>query len=316
MKIQKLTPHIKDYIWGGDKLITKYGKASESGSAAESWELSFHKDGLSLLENGDSLAGAATDAELGENLRRFKDFPVLIKLIDAKNDLSIQVHPSDDYALKYENSYGKTEMWYIVEAEEGAGIYLGFNKDVDDCVTITLGTGIGSGVVTGGRLYRGNASVGCEIGHSVIVRGGEECNCGRSGCFEAYASATALIRATVRAMKEHPESAMNEVAFDKVNGKTAFDYYATDPTAKSVIDEYLGYLSCGIVNVSNAYRPQKIVIGGGLCKQKIVIKTLQKAVNERSFGGRSSPKCKVVAAKNGNDAGILGAASLWMDRVR
>ena len=130
MKIEKLHPECKDYIWGGEKLKTKYGKQTEKTLCAESWELSFHKDGLTRLANGKTLAENVTEMDLGENVNVFPFFPVLIKFIDAKENLSVQVHPSDEYALKNENSFGKTEMWYIVEAEEGAGIYLGFNRDI------------------------------------------------------------------------------------------------------------------------------------------------------------------------------------------
>ena len=130
MKISKLYPECKDYLWGGEKLKTKYGKQTDKTPCAESWELSFHKDGLTRLSNGKTLVESVTENDLGENAKKFPFFPVLIKFIDAKQDLSVQVHPSDEYALKHENSFGKTEMWYIVEAEQGAGIYLGFNRDI------------------------------------------------------------------------------------------------------------------------------------------------------------------------------------------
>ena len=129
MNIEKLYPECKDYIWGGNKLKEKYGKITDKTPCAESWELSFHKDGLCKLGDGRTLKDAIGEREIGTKAEKFKDFPVLIKFIDAKGDLSVQVHPSDDYALKNENSFGKTEMWYIVEAEAGAGIYLGFNRD-------------------------------------------------------------------------------------------------------------------------------------------------------------------------------------------
>ncbi len=130
MKIQKLYPACKDYLWGGNKLKEKYHKVTDKTPCAESWELSFHKDGLAQLANGKTLAESVTEKDLGENAKTFPFFPVLNKFIDAKQDLSVQVHPSDEYALKNENSFGKTEMWYIVEAEKDAGIYLGFNRDV------------------------------------------------------------------------------------------------------------------------------------------------------------------------------------------
>lgn len=130
MNIQKLTPAYKDYLWGGNKLKEKYGKTTDLSPLAESWELSFHKDGECLFENEIPISKSVSERALGKNLSDFPLFPVMIKFIDAAKDLSIQVHPNDDYALLHENSLGKTEMWYVVEAEEGAGIYLGFNRDV------------------------------------------------------------------------------------------------------------------------------------------------------------------------------------------
>ena len=130
MKIEKLYPECKDYIWGGTKLPEKYGKITDKTPCAESWELSFHKDGMTRLSDGRALAECISEREIGKNAEKFPFFPVLIKFIDAKADLSVQVHPSDEYALKNENSFGKTEMWYIVEADEGAGIYLGFKQTV------------------------------------------------------------------------------------------------------------------------------------------------------------------------------------------
>lgn len=128
--IYKLIAPCKAYIWGGTKLKDKYGKQTDADVCAESWELSFHKDGLTALANGKTLAETVSGQELGTNVTGFAFFPTLNKFIDAKDNLSVQVHPSDEYALKNENSLGKTEMWYVVEADEGAGLYLGFNRDV------------------------------------------------------------------------------------------------------------------------------------------------------------------------------------------
>lgn len=130
MQIEKLYPACKDYLWGGDKLKERYGKVDAPTPCAESWELSFHEAGLTRLADGRTLAEAVTPAELGANLAPFGTFPVLVKLIDAKKDLSVQVHPDDAYAQKNEHSLGKTEMWYVVEAEEGAALLLGFRRDV------------------------------------------------------------------------------------------------------------------------------------------------------------------------------------------
>ncbi len=128
----RLIPAYRDYLWGGDRLVSSYGKTNAPSPLAESWELSVHPDGLSRLADGRTLQEALTPAMLGENAARFAAFPLLLKLIDAARDLSVQVHPSDAYAMQHENSYGKTEMWYIVDATDGAGIYLGFRRDVTE----------------------------------------------------------------------------------------------------------------------------------------------------------------------------------------
>lgn len=617
MQIEKLYPECKDNIWGGTRLKEKYGKQTDKEIVAESWELSFHKDGPTCLANGKTLQETATSAELGRNCEGFPFFPVLTKLIDAKQDLSVQVHPSDSYALKNENSFGKTEMWYIVEADEGAGIYLGFKKGVtqaeyeqaikehtltellnffevktgdcyfipsgtihaiakgcliceiqqnsnltyrvydygrkdkngkerelhvekalkvtsldkyeysplqaqteqgqllglsryftttlvnlqgekalfadknsfscitcvqgegeidgqkvclgdsyfvpagygkftvkgdmrlilvqvrkyyvgidlggtfikggivddlghiivegktptesekgagrvatnianlakslmaqvglnandveglgmgvpgmidskkgnviysnnlkwkdfaigeevskqtglkvkiandanvaalgevkfgaakeyNDAIMLTLGTGVGGGIVVDGKLVEGNKSAGAELGHAAIEVNGEECTCGRKGCLEAYASATAIIRDTKRAMEAHKDSKMWEIGSpDKVTGKTAFDYKDSDPYAKAVVDKYIQMLACGITNFANIFRPEVVILGGGVCAQgDALVKPLQKIVGAEIFAGELGPQVPIVIAELENSAGLLGAAALLMD---
>ncbi len=130
MNIEKIIPAYKSIIWGGEKLKKYYGKETDLSPLAETWELSFHKDGKSTLTDGRALSDVATADDLGKNCRGFDFFPVLVKFIDACDKLSVQVHPADEYALANENSLGKTEMWYIADAEEGAGIYLGFKEEI------------------------------------------------------------------------------------------------------------------------------------------------------------------------------------------
>lgn len=616
-KVVRLYPECKDNIWGGVALREKYGKKTDKDPVGESWELSFHKDGPTKLADGTSLKDCVTEAELGKNCQGFPFFPMLIKFIDAKDDLSVQVHPSDDYALRHENSFGKTEMWYVVEAEDGAGLYVGFKRDVtkeeyrhaianntlmellnfykvqpgdcyfipsgtihaigagcliseiqqnsnltyrvydygrkdkngnerelhvdkalkvtlleryenkalgisrsfgellgaskyftttkvvldgeislpmdensfkcvsavagsgsiggqsfsqgdsfflpagkesvklcgqatlivaevrkyyvgidlggtfikggivddlgnivyqdktptesnggadkvaeniaaltksllsavglsvsdveglgmgvpgmidskagtviysnnlawedfaigkkveeltglsvkiandanvaalgevkfgaakeyDHAILLTLGTGVGGGIVVDGRLVEGNRSAGAELGHSVIVASGEQCTCGRKGCLEAYASATALIRDTKRAMVLHPESKMWELgSLDRVTGKTAFDYMDTDVYAKEVVDGYINMLGCGIVNFANVFRPQVVLLGGGVCAQgDNLVKPLQAYLDRELFAGAMGPQVKILIAELGNSAGILGAAALLLD---
>ena len=136
MKLEKLTPAFKDYLWGGTKLREVYGKPCDFDKVAESWELSTHPAGESRVDggayNGLTLSQyfQQIPQALGKNAAAFESFPVLIKLIDAKDPLSIQVHPSDEYALRVEGEYGKTEMWVIVDCEPGAFLYFGVNRPV------------------------------------------------------------------------------------------------------------------------------------------------------------------------------------------
>ena len=616
-EIIKIVAETKDYLWGGNKL-RKYGKVSDKDKIAESWELSYHKDGPSKTEDGKLLSQVLTPSDLGKNVTDFQDFPVLVKLIDSADFLSVQVHPSDDYALKNEGQFGKTEMWYIVDAEDGAGIYLGLKEDTDkqvfkkaiddgtvtdllnfyqvkkgdwffiesgtihaigkgvtvceiqqnsnltyrvydfkrvgadgkerplhvdkaltvadfsafsprrldvkmgnkrligaskyfsayylavdgedffavddksftaltcisgsgeiegkklsagdtyfapasygdvkvkgkfecvltqvrkyyvgidlggtfikggiaddlgniilsdktptqtelgaevvmdnisnlaksllkrtglstgdveglgmgvpgmidgkngicifsnnfgwkdvkiaqgiydrvglsveisndanaaalgeaifgagkefdDMIMLTLGTGVGGGIVVDNRLIEGNKGAGAELGHAVIEVDGEECTCGRRGCLEAYASATALIRDTKRAMQAHPDSKMWEIGdINAVTGKVAFDYKDVDEYAKQVVDNYIEKLACGITNYANVFRPQAVILGGGVCAQgDNLIKPLQKIVDRDVFAGELGPKCEVRVATLENTAGILGAVALVMNK--
>ncbi len=139
MSILKLKPACKDYLWGGHKLAEEYGVAYDGPVLAEAWTLSCHPDGASVIVNGpyqgqtlrEYLESEGKEV-LGENCRRFEDFPILIKFIDARDSLSIQVHPDNAYALKEEGQYGKTEVWYVMDAEEGAFLYYGFKHEISE----------------------------------------------------------------------------------------------------------------------------------------------------------------------------------------
>ena len=133
----RLSPTFKDYLWGGVRLKQEFNKSCDLDRVAESWELSAHRDGQSMISSGEFSGMCLTEyidtigqSALGSNSEKYDYFPLLIKLIDAKGDLSIQVHPSDEYALSHEGEYGKTEMWYILDCDEGACLYYGFARDV------------------------------------------------------------------------------------------------------------------------------------------------------------------------------------------
>ena len=132
MKTIQLTPSCKDYLWGGEKLRTEYGIQSELHPLSEAWMLSCHPDGPSYLPDGSTFQQYINTHPgcLGTHCEKFSEFPVLAKLIDAKKDLSIQVHPSNEYALEHEHQYGKTEMWYVLDCEPGAFLYYGFDHEI------------------------------------------------------------------------------------------------------------------------------------------------------------------------------------------
>lgn len=137
MGIFKLEPAFKDYIWGGTRLRDEYGKNCDYDKVAESWELSCHKDGASVISGGEfdgltlqEYIDKVGRQVLGTNCGKFDSFPILIKLIDAKDNLSVQVHPDNDYAQRVEGEYGKTEMWYVVDCDEGAELLYGFKHEI------------------------------------------------------------------------------------------------------------------------------------------------------------------------------------------
>lgn len=193
------------------------------------------------------------------------------------------------------------------EYEYGAG------KKYDSIVMFTIGTGIGSGIVFDGKIFEGNQGAGGELGHEVIKFNGEKCSCGRRGCFERYASASALIRQTQKAMTANPESVLWNLCdgdTENVNGKTVFDGVRLgDKTAKKVINRYYQYLAAGITNAVNAFRPEAIILGGGISAEgEVIAKPLRKIVNKDKIGSRLSAPVPIVVATLGNDAGIYGAA--------
>nr|WP_319487301.1 type I phosphomannose isomerase catalytic subunit [uncultured Caproiciproducens sp.] len=625
MEVIKLLPACKDYLWGGSRLKTEFGKHSEKEIIAETWELSCHPDGPSTIaegtHKGKTLVQYLSDQEksmLGTNCAQLNGFPLLIKLIDAQKDLSVQVHPNDTYAQRVEHQLGKTEMWYVIDCKPGASLYYGlsceqtkeelhkhiedgtllqvlnrkevhpgdvffieagtihaigagiliaeiqensnvtyrvydynrtdaqgnqrelhvqkaldvanlrpapvrhwkkhlascryftvdklktdsaafinvdqksfhhllclsgngkidwdggrmiFNKgdslfipaglggctlngcfealhtwisdppvyrigidlggtniavgvvdenyrivakysvptaserpyqeivedmaqavhkvlrdagiSIEQCcsigigspgicdsetgtvlytnnlnwkdvplaatlqkwidlpcylsndancaalgevaagaakgcknaVLITLGTGVGGGVVLDGKIFSGCHSAGAELGHTVLVKDGELCTCGRHGCLEAYASASALIRQTKRAAQEHPESAIWALCggnLEHVSGRTSFEAERLgDETARQVVNAYISYLSEGVLNFVNIFRPECIILGGGICNEGArLLDPINTYVRQYCFGGEIVTAPKVIKAALGNDAGIIGAALL------
>ena len=185
----------------------------------------------------------------------------------------------------------------------------GAAKDSDFSVTVTLGTGVGSGIIIGSKIVSGAYHGGGEFGHTVICFDGEPCSCGRKGCWEVYASATALVRQAKTAAIIMPQSRLAE-NFNHITAESVFDAADWgDEAARMVIHHYLGYVACGLTNIANMLQPETIVIGGGVCAQgdKILAPITEMAAAE-IYGGVL--KTKIAIAALGNDAGIIGAAML------
>lgn len=191
----------------------------------------------------------------------------------------------------------------------------GAAKGTNSAVAITLGTGVGGGVIIDGKLYSGHNFAGAELGHIVIEMNGRPCTCGRNGCWEAYASATGLINTTKAIMKENPDSVMWKLCgndIDRVGGKTSFDAMrANDEAGKKAVDEYIAGLGCGLVNIINIFQPEVVTISGGVSKEgEYLLAPLRKIVENERYSKYCEKQTKVVIASLGTDAGIIGAALL------
>ncbi len=184
------------------------------------------------------------------------------------------------------------------------------NKNI---IYVTIGTGVGAGIIINGKVFSGSFGGGGEAGHMVIVADGELCSCGRKGCWEAYASASALRREGRIAAAKYPSSKIYDLVdgnIKLIDAKTVFDAADMgDNVAEYILGRYINYLAIGIVNLVNIFQPEAVVIGGGVCAQgDRVIKPIQKILDEKVYGGENKTELKIATL--GNDAGIVGAAML------
>lgn len=236
-------------------------------------------------------------------------------VIEFANNLAFNNVPARTMLAKRIN---KPEEKVFIENDANCAAlgeaYAGCGNGAKDFVAVTLGTGVGSGVIIGGKIVNGVNYAGGECGHMVIVVDGEQCSCGRKGCWEAYASATALIRQTKKAMEEYPDSLMHKLAKEegKVSGRTAFDAMRLgDIAGIKVVDDYIKYVACGLINIVNALQPEIICIGGGICNEgETLMKPLRRFVQSERYSIHSKNQTKIVKAELGNDAGVIGAALL------
>ncbi len=233
-------------------------------------------------------------------------------IIEYSNNLGFRNTPMVKYIQE------SIDKPVFIENDANAAAYgefvAGAAKGARNAVCITLGTGVGGGIIVDGKIYSGSNFAGAEIGHTVIEVDGAQCSCGRKGCFEAYSSATGLIRMTKEAMDEHPDSIMNKSADErgKVTARTSFDCMRMgDKYAKAVVDKYIKYLAAGITNTINIFQPDILCIGGGVCNEgDPLLLPMKELVAKEVYTRNSEKNTEIVIAKLGNDAGIIGAAFL------
>lgn len=236
-------------------------------------------------------------------------------VISFSNNLDFHDAPIADYIREV------IDLPVYVENDANAAAYgefvAGSAKGTKDAVCITLGTGVGGGIIIGGKIYSGFNYAGAEIGHTVVQVDGPQCSCGRKGCFEVYSSATGLIRMTKEALDANPDSKMHEMMDgDHVSGRLAFNAMrAGDEAAKGVVDKYIKYLAAGIANTINIFQPEVLCIGGGVCNEgDALLIPLKALISKEIYTRNSDENTKIVIASLGNDAGIIGAAFLGLQK--
>lgn len=239
---------------------------------------------------------------------------------------------SDTGVIEYSNNLGflNTPLAAMIQETINKPVYVendanaaaygeflaGAAKGSNNAVCITLGTGVGGGIIIDKKIYSGFNYAGAELGHTVVEVDGAQCSCGRKGCFEAYSSATGLIRMTKEAMEADKSSMMWEMAKaeedGRVTGRLAFDAMrAGDKCAKEVVDKYIKYLAVGLTNMINIFQPEILCIGGGVCNEgDALLLPVKELVAKEVYTKNSPNNSEIVIAKLGNDAGIIGAAFL------
>ncbi|MGN1140404.1 MAG: ROK family protein [Oliverpabstia sp.] len=235
-------------------------------------------------------------------------------LVEYANNLGMEDEPFLDMLKPY---FPDTKLAFENDANAAAWAEykLGTGKGAESMIMVTLGTGIGGGIIWNGQLYEGVNYAAGEFGHFTIRYDGLPCNCGRKGCFERYASASALVEQTVEAMKQNPQSVLWEMCsndLERVDGKMLFDAVRKkDATAIKVLDTFTDYLSYGLLDIINVFQPELICIGGGISKAgELLLEPVRKRMQRESYTRMSKRQPKLVTAGLGNEAGIIGAALL------
>lgn len=239
-------------------------------------------------------------------------------VVEYANNIPFLQYPLADRLsaqLDGKKVYIENDANAAAKAEAIAGVAAG----APISVMITLGTGVGGGIIIDGKVYTGFNFAGAELGHVVIQKDGRQCSCGRKGCWEAYSSATGLVNITkdyiVEARAAGKKTIMDDMIggdLSKVSARTAFNAMKQgDEVGAAVVDEYISYLSCGIVNMINIFQPNVLSIGGGVCNEgDYLMRPLLEKVWGETYTREGTPRTQILIAKLGNDAGIIGAAVL------
>lgn len=249
--------------------------------------------GIGVPGSIDSVNGVVS---FSNNLR-WKELPI-VEMMEKGTGLKVRITNDANAAT-------------LGEAKFGAG------KEYKDIIMLTLGTGVGGGIVVNGKLVEGNQGKGAELGHTTLVLDGLTCSCGRKGCLEMYASATALIRETKAAMEKDKSSLMWEESekLGKVDGRVAFNAERRgDKAAHEVVEYYIKCLSEGILNFANIFRPEAVILSGGIANEgEYLTSRLTEYCRKQNFGYIGTPEVKILISKLGYDSGKIGAAALLFD---
>ena len=316
---------MKDYVFGIDVGGTtiKCGLFQADGTLLEKWEIPTRTE-----NNGDQILPDVAKTVLKKikekGIAKEDVAGVGIDLpgpVNEKGEIAVAVNLNwgyKDIVAELGGALGGIPVKAANDANAAAlgEMWGGGGRGTKNLIMVTLGTGVGGGIIIDGKIYSGYNHAAAEVGHMVIERNGVPCSCGRRGCMEAYASVTGLIRMTKEAMLKDEESEMwKEVNGDinAVNGRTSFDAMRKgDASAQAVVNEYIEYLGNGVSSFVNILQPEYLVIGGGISKEgETLLAPLRKIVKRESFNvGGEAMRTKIVAAQLGNDAGIIGAAFL------
>lgn len=251
---------------------------------------------LDIVSCGIGIPGACSDKE-GKVLYtaniNFRDFPLKETV---QREINVPVHLGNDANCAALGEYHMLE------------------EKPENMVFITLGTGVGGGLIINGKLYTGANGIAGEVGHIMVCRDGELCGCGRRGCWEAYASVTALIRQTKAYALSNPDSAVRQACgpdFEELSGKTAFELAkAGDAGAAQIVDKWISYVADGVVDMVNIFQPSLLLIGGAISREGDTLMVPLREKVERDMYKSCVKKPEIRVARYGNDAGLIGAAFL------